>query len=182
MSLSLRNTDTSYGKMSITLHWLMSVMVIGMVAAGFIMEAMSKGDAKDLMIGLHVSTGVLVLLLALFRWYWVLSNKKLNPVAGVTKLEKAMGHAAKWLLMLAIIGMPLSGMLMMMLHGKGVSVYGLFEIPAMFAENKSIGRLFGKLHELGAYAISAVIGLHILGALYHHRIKKDDTLNRMLGK
>ena len=180
--MSLKNTETSYGKMSIILHWLMSVMVIGMVAVGFIVDAMSRGETKDMIVGLHISTGFIVLMLALFRWYWMLSNKKLSPVEGVSKAETGMSHATKWLLMLAIVAMPLSGMLMIMSFGKGVNVYGLFEVPALVSENKYVGRLFVKLHGWGGYAISAVIGLHIAGAIYHHFIKKDDTLNRMLGK
>jgi cytochrome b561 len=180
--MSLRNTEISYGKLSIILHWLMSVMIICMIAGGFLVENMGKGEIRDLIAALHKSTGFLILLLALFRWYWMLSNKRPQPVDGVSRAEIAMAHVTKWLLMLAMIGMPLSGLLMVMLHGHGIDLYGLFEIPSLLAENKTIGRIFGKLHSIGGYAISVVVGLHIAGAIYHHFIKKDNTLNRMLGR
>jgi len=180
--MSLKNTSNSYGRLTITLHWLMALMVIGMVTVGFVVDGMSKGPNKDMILGLHISTGFIVLLLALFRWYWTISNATPKPLDGVTKAETGMGHATKWLLMLAMIGMPLSGALMLMSFGKGINVYGLFEVPVLISENKDVGRLFGKLHGWGAYAISGVIVLHILGAIKHHFVNKDNTLNRMLGK
>ena len=180
--MSLRNTENSYGRLAILLHWLMALMVIGMIAAGYILDAIGKGATKDFIAMMHVSTGVVVLLLALFRWYWSISSKAPKPLEGVTKAETGMAHATKWLLMIAMLGMPLSGFFMVMLHGHGVSIYGLFEVPALLSENKDIGWLFGKAHGLGGYAISAIIGLHILGAIKHHFINKDNTLNRMLGK
>lgn len=180
--MALRNSETAYGRLTITLHWLMSLMVIGMVIVGFVVDGMEKGPDKSTLVGLHISTGVIVLVLALFRWYWTLSSKKLNPVEGITKLEKGLGHAAKWLLMLAIVIMPLSGMLMIMSYGKSINVYGLFEIAPFVSKSREAGGFFGSIHGYMAWFIVIVVGIHVLGAIRHHFIKKDDTLNRMLGK
>ena len=35
-------------------------------------------------------------------------------------------------------------------------------------------------HFLGKWVAWGVVGLHVLAALYHHRVRKDDVLTRML--
>ncbi len=130
----------------------------------------------------HKATGFLILVLALFRWYWMLTSEKLQSLPGWEKKDIAISHATKWLLMLMLLGMPVSGWLMSMAAGHGINFYGLFDIPVLMEKSKAVGGFFHEMHEIGAYAISAVVVLHILAALKHHLIVKDDTLNRMLGR
>jgi len=180
--MSLKNTNESYGKLTVILHWLMAAMIIGLVAAGFLMDMMEKGDLRSFVVTSHKATGFVVIFLGLFRWYWMITNQSPSPLASLTKAEIGISHATKWLLMLLLLVMPISGMLMSMFHGYGINFYGLFNIAPFVAENKDIGKVFGSIHEIGAYAISIVIGLHVIAAIRHHFIKKDDTLNRILGR
>jgi len=180
--MDIRNTKESYGRLTIILHWLMAVMIIGLICAGFLLDFMDKGAAKNLVVTLHKSTGFLLIFLGLFRWYWTLSNKSVQALPSLTKAEIGVSHATKWMLMLLLLVMPISGMLMSMFHGYGINFYGILDVTPWVEKNKDIGQLFGKIHELAGYLISIMVGLHILAAIKHHFIKKDDTLNRMLGK
>ena len=177
----MRNTNEKYGKVAIILHWLMALMVIALVFIGFNLDDIEK-PLKFTIIGLHKATGTLVLILALFRWYWMISNESPAPVESMSKAEIGISHATKWILMLALIGMPLSGIIMSMFAGHSIDIYGLFEISPMLEKNIDTAKAFGSLHELGGYAISIVIALHILAALKHHFINKDNVLKRMLGR
>jgi len=180
--MGLRNTQENYGSLTIGLHWLMAAMILGLIIVGFLMELMGKGPNKDLLVNLHKATGLMVLIVGLFRWYWTISSQKTAHIQGLSKTEVGASHAVKWLLMLLLLAMPISGLLMSMFHGYGVNVYGLFEIPSLVSKNKTVGGLFGRIHGVGAYLISAIVVIHILAAIRHHFIKKDDTLKRMLGK
>ena len=177
----MRNTNEKYGKVAIVIHWVMALMIIALVFIGFSLDDIEK-PLKFTIIGLHKATGTLVLILGLFRWYWMISNDSPAPVEGMSKADIGISHATKWILMLALIGMPMSGIIMSMFAGHGISMYGLFEISPMLDKNIDNAKFFGSLHELGAYAISGIIGLHVLAALKHHFINKDNVLNRMLGK
>lgn len=180
--MALKNTQQTYGSMSIALHWLMAIMIMGLILVGFFMSDLDDSPQKFQIYGLHKATGFIVLLLALFRWYWTLSNPKPLPLDGWSHGETAMAHASKWLLMLLMLVMPFSGLLMSVSGGHNVSVYGLFTIPGFDIKNDTLNGIGHKIHELGGYAIALVVSLHLLAALKHHLIRKDNTLNRMLGK
>lgn len=177
----MRNTKEKYGKVAIIIHWVMALMIITLVVIGFSLDSIDK-PLKFTIMGLHKATGTLVLVLGLFRWYWMISNDSPAPVDGMSKADIGISHATKWILMLALIAMPMSGIFMSMLAGHGINIYGLFEISPLFEKNIDNAKLFGLMHEIGAYVISVIIGLHILAALKHHFINKDNVLKRMLGR
>ena len=180
--MSLKNTTDSYGTLSIVIHWLMAIMIIALLFVGFSMGDMPDGDEKWKIYGLHKATGLLILSLALFRWYWMLSNAKPNPVEGLSKAEIGLSHGTKWILMLAMVVMPVAGIILSLADGHAISFYGLFTIEGFAEKNEPLADFFHEVHEIGAIVIATVIVLHLLAALKHHFIKKDNTLNRMLGR
>ncbi|WP_196140999.1 cytochrome b [Aliikangiella sp. G2MR2-5] len=180
--MGMRNTKTHYGKLSIALHWIMALLIIGIIAVGFYMGTMEDGDPKWQLYGYHKATGVIILVLALFRWYWVLSNEKLSAPEGFTKKDIGLAHASKWSLMLMMLVMPVSGMVMSIAAGRAINVFGLFKVPALAEANRPIAGFFHDVHEISAWIIAILVGLHILFALKHHLLNKDETLLRILGR
>ena len=47
-------------------------------------------------------------------------------------------------------------------------------------ENKPFAHAAGEVHEALAWALYALLGLHILGTAYHLIVKRDGALDRML--
>ncbi|MDH5432958.1 MAG: cytochrome b [Gammaproteobacteria bacterium] len=180
--MSLRNSNTSFGKMTIALHWIMAILIIGVIFAGFYMGTLEKGDFKSQVVGLHKSTGFLILLIVLFRWYWTLSSEKVAPLASWSKADTAVAHATKWLLMVMMLVMPLSGWFMSMSKGYTIDFYWLFELPILIEKSETLHEICEEIHEIGALVITAIAAVHILAALKHHLMDKDDTINRMLGR
>lgn len=180
--MSLRNTEESYGKLTVIIHWVMAVLIIGLVVAGYMLDFMPKGDAKMMVVTIHKATGFLLLFVGLFRWYWMLSSQTPNRLPNITKAETGVAHATKWLLMLLLVVMPFSGLMMSMYHGYGVNFFWLFDVAPWVEKNKETGKLFGAIHHYAGYLLSAVILLHLFAAIKHHFVNKDDTLNRMLGR
>lgn len=177
----MKNTNEHYGKMAMALHWLMAIMIISLIFIGFMIDDFDK-PLKITMLGLHKATGTLILLLGLFRWYWSISNQTPKPIDSLTKAEVGISHAVKWLLMLMLIFMPITGALLSMFSGYGIDMYGIFEIIPFVDKSERLADIFHEVHEIGGFIIAGFITLHILAALKHHFIKKDNTLNRMLGK
>ena len=92
------------------------------------------------------------------------------------QLSAKLLHLALYALM---IGMPLSGWLLLSASGKAIPFFGL-ELPALIGANKDLAKQLKELHEFVGTAGYYLIGLHALAAFYHHYFQRDNTLTRML--
>lgn len=178
--MALRNSENSYGWMAKTLHWLTFVLIASLLAVGFLMGELDKGDFRAQVYGLHKSFGIMVLIVASIRLMWMYANvTPLLPASmrEVEKLAANLGHSVLYLLMFA---MPLSGWGMSSAAGFPVSVFGLFTMPMLVDKNEVMRHFMKETHEVLAWTIIVVVSLHIAAALYHHFVRKDNVLTRML--
>jgi cytochrome b561 len=176
----LKNTQNSYGAVAKSLHWLMAVMIVGMLVVGLIMTGMENTPDKFKLYGLHKATGIVVLILALIRLSWKFANVSPLLPANLHRAEKNMaklGHAGLYLLMIAT---PMTGWLMSSAAGYPVSVFGLFVMPDLIAPDKAMLEMFKERHELLAFGIIGLVGLHVCAALMHHFYYKNNVLKRMI--
>ncbi len=83
-------------------------------------------------------------------------------------------------LYILLILLPFSGWAFASVRGWMVSLFGVFNLPMLFAQGSNLGRVVGEWHS----QLTALIGILLLGhmgaALYHHFILKDSVLERML--
>jgi cytochrome b561 len=178
--MALQNNTLKYGSAAKTLHWLMAIMVICMIAVGFIMDGMKPSPDKLQLIGLHKATGIVVLALVSIRLMWKWANPApLLPhnLAAWEKLAAKSGHALLYFFMFA---MPISGWGMSSGAGYPVSIYGLFTMPNLIEPNKELGKFFNDAHGIMAWGFIVMITLHMLAALMHHFVHKNNVLLRML--
>jgi cytochrome b561 len=87
----------------------------------------------------------------------------------------AAGHGVLYLLMIAV---PLVGVPTFLWRGASLN-FGLFQIPSPFEGNRDVAHQFGEIHELLAHALIAVAVGHVLIALYHQLVLRDNTIARM---
>ena len=172
---------TSYSAPAKWLHWIMAVLIIGMIPAGITLVNLSDGPAKNLMYDLHRSTGFLILLLAVLR---VLVKSRFGsprPASVLTRFERIASVSAHHLLYLFMFLVPILGWAAMSAYGGDWKVYGLFQPPAIFPKLAESGwkQMFG-LHGLAGLLLGTVILVHIAGGLLHGLIKRDGVLQRML--
>ena len=78
-----------------------------------------------------------------------------------------------------IIGMPLLGWLILSAEGDPIPFFGL-QLPALIGQNKELVETLEEIHETAGTVGYFLIGLHAAAALFHHYIKRDNTLLRML--
>jgi cytochrome b561 len=76
----------------------------------------------------------------------------------------------------------IAGYLISTADGKGIIVFDLFEVPALYTGIPNQEDLAGLVHEYLAWTLVVFAGLHALAALKHHYIDRDVTLLRMLGR
>ncbi len=188
--MTARDSQLRYGSVSITLHWLIAFLVIVNLIGGLYMGTLPRGDAsKALIIMLHKSTGLTILILSVLRLIWRLMNPWQPLPQDVSPALRAAARATHVLFYVLIIGIPLSGWAMVSSSMRNAPIvwYGLFEWPKIGFlaalppdQKKTWGHNFGETHELLAYFAIALIALHVGAALYHHYIRRDGVLRRML--
>jgi len=76
-----------------------------------------------------------------------------------------------------MIAMPLSGLIMTIYSKYGLSWFGIKLIAGL--DDNAKRETFVQIHEFLALVFAVVIVLHVLGALKHKFIDKDDTLKRI---
>ncbi len=178
--MCLRNSQQSYGIIAKSFHWLMAILIIGLLAVGLIMADMENSPDKFKLIGLHKEFGLVVLFLACARLGWkILDVSPLLP-DNLGKFAKLGAKTAHCLLYILMFAMPLTGWLMSSAAGFPVSMFGLFLMPNLIAPDKQFGHDMGEVHENLAWVLIVLITLHVLAALLHHFYYKDNILRRML--
>lgn len=176
----MKETVNVYNGVMRFLHWGMALLMVLMVVVAYTMMGMENSPNKWFLYGLHKSTGITILFLAVVRFLYRQmvaipgSPKSLSPL--MQKMAK-LAHLGLYGLMMAL---PLSGYVMSVAGGHGVQYYNLFALPNLIAENKALAGLAHEGHEILAYILYVFFALHVLGALYHHFILKDDVMARMV--
>ena len=175
-----RNTSNRYGCLSIGLHWVIALLVIGLLTLGLYMTSQKMSPDIMRLYGLHKSFGITVLALVALRLSWRVYNHAPDLPVTMNRLERVLAKSTHWLFYVLLLGMPLSGWAMSSAGSHPVSFFGWFTLPGLLAPNKPLGHQFGEAHEIIGWTLIVLISLHVLAALYHHFIKKDDILRRML--
>ncbi len=176
----MRNTSSSYGWITIAIHWFMALAIFAMFGLGLWMRTLGYydswyHDAPEL----HKSIGMLLLFLLVFRFIWRMMNTRPELMGEAwEKLIALMVHRMHYLLLFAVM---LTGYLIPTAEGVGIDVFGWFTVPALFSFTESIADFIGLAHRYLAWAVILLAGAHAAAALKHHVLDKDITLRRMLG-
>ena len=129
----------------------------------------------------HRALGMAALALGVARVGWRLAARREYP-APLTELRRWEvwgSRAAHWGLFALLLIVPASGYMISTAGGAGVSVFGWFEIPALF-EMKDAAEFFEAAHWWSAYGMTALAGLHAGAAFKHHFADGNDALRRMV--
>ena len=177
--MPFRNTTRSWGSLSKAFHWLIVLLIINQWWIASRADEL-KGLAKLEALAWHKSFGMTILMLAVIRLVWRLSNPVPDLTAETRPWERVLAKISHVLLYALIFAMPITGWLMSSAKTYSVSWFNLFAFPNLVGKNEHIYELTHGLHEVLFNVLVAVAALHALGALKHHFIDHNDVLKRML--
>ena len=154
------------------LHWLMAVLILGMLFVGFYM-ANIPADApnKFALYPWHKSFGLIVLLLVLIRLPVRWRGPLPEEAPGLQVWEHKLSKLVHVLLYVAILLMTCSGYLMSSFHPQvhGIDMFGWFTVPDITSKDKSLSGAMEEFHEFVAISFCVLLTLHI-GAVLKHRL------------
>ena len=175
----LKNTPDSYGLIARLFHWIIFLMIIGVIIGGNIAADMPNGPGKAEMIGMHKSFGFAILVLVVLRLLWRLVNP-LPYDLGTNRIENKLGHAMHVFLYILLLTKPAIGILMSQSFGHPVYPFDLFKVPTFVSDNIRLGKILLEIHETLWVVLATSVAVHAAAALKHHFIEKNRTLMRMI--
>ncbi|HAX91397.1 MAG TPA: cytochrome B [Rhodospirillaceae bacterium] len=181
-----QGTITTYNPTAKTVHWLTAFAILGMLITGSVMGSDTwSPEVRSALYTSHKTTGILILLLTLFRLYWRYHTP--SPPLPIDRMPvwqvwaARLVHAALYGLLIAI---PLSGWALVSTGSHGIQLFGVIPFPSLpflsGVENvEGLHHALEESHEIMAGVIAALTAIHIGAALKHHFIDRDDILTRI---
>ncbi len=163
-----------------TLHWLIVALLIGQFIFAWTMPHIGRNPQVTTLISLHFTFGVSIIAVAIVRLGWRLTHGEPAPEEGLPPWQQQSARITHWLLYVLLFVVPILGWMNASYRDMPVAMFGV-ELPKLLATRAPGFGWTGDVHSLLAnYAMLAVVGLHVAAALYHHFMRGDRVLQRML--
>ena len=165
-----------HGSLTKWLHWIMAFIILYATVAGYgMLLVMDHPWMFNVLSNLNMSFATVGSVLFLIRWIWRYFRTEPDLKATISDKQKRcakLAHAAMYFVMFIVF---VSGFLMLK---HGYQFFWLFEIPNPI-DNVAVNEFFFVVHRASCMALATLIVVHILAALKHHFILKNNILRSM---
>lgn len=183
------NTTRNYGWVTRSFHWTIAILILTGMAIGLYAETLPSSTDSDIAqlfttYSVHKTIGIAVLVLAVLRILWAITQPRPAPLHPNRRAETLLGETVHWALYCGMIIMPLSGWLR---HSSAPGEFARIvwpfgqRLPGMPVD-EIVSAAFSAIHKTSWLVLAALILLHVAGALKHALIDRDATLSRMGGR
>ncbi len=169
-----------YPATSKLLHWLVAACVLTTAPVAIVMTRIDEGSTHDALYHFHKSLGVLILVLMVLRLINRLAVGAPIPEPGIAPWQKAASSVVHTSLYALLIAMPIVGYIANSAYGAATPFFGLFELPQIVAKNEELATTLFAAHRWVGWLVILLVFTHISAALYHHFVRGDNVLQRML--
>jgi len=172
--------NTHYTATAKSLHWLMALLIFGLLALGFYMADLPLSPEKLQFYSWHKWAGVSVFVLVWLRLFWRVTHRPPAFAASLSATQQTLAHLGHLALYLLMIAIPVSGWLMSSAKGVQTVWFGVLPLPDLLGRDKALGKQLAEMHSALNIGLLVLVGVHAAAALMHHVVHKDDILRRML--
>ena len=169
-----------YSRPAKAFHWAMAALIVGTWLIGFYAAHLRPETVKT-SITIHKALASTIIFIAAARVLYRLTHvypalppHVSGPMAWAAKGTHVLLYAV------AMIAAPLSGWYWSSVGGYPIPVLGLFDLPPIAHKDPGWYGLGMWAHRAFVWTAGGLIALHVLAALKHHLIDRDDVLSRML--
>ena len=183
-------TGARYSPVAAILHWTIAALIIGQIIGGKYMHGLANSSpVKFDLYQLHKSFGLTILLLSLLRLGWRFTHKAPALPAAMPDWQKLVARGTHWLFYALMILTPLAGWAIVSVSPTDIPTkwFGIIPVPHLpffggVTDREAVEHIMEERHELLAYAILALLALHVGAALKHAFIDKDGVFASMVPK
>jgi len=162
------------------LHWITASLVLLQLPLGLVIANDLGGPLQDQLYNLHRSIGVLIIPIVLARVVYRWTHPPAPLPDDIPAIQQLAAHATHWALYALLIVQPFVGWIGTSAYRAPIVVFGLFELPPIWPEDRAFSDLVLFVHGLIAVAIAILLAAHIGAALHHHFVRRDRILLRMI--
>ncbi|HKD29480.1 MAG TPA: cytochrome b [Xanthobacteraceae bacterium] len=178
--MSDHNASTAYSATARALHWITAALVLTLLPLGLVIANEWGGPLQDPLYDLHRSIGAVVIPLIILRLGYRLTHPPLPLPEDIPPLQQLAAGATHWALYALLIVQPFIGWVATSAYRAPITVFGLFELPPIWPQDRPLSERLFVVHALIGAAIAGLAAVHIGAALYHHFVRKDRVLMRMV--
>lgn len=171
--------DLVYSKPARVFHWTVVLLLVLQYLLGWFMPDVKKATPAVGLIALHLTVGFVVLIVVLFRFGWRLSNTAPALPGTLPVWQNALARSVHAALYLLLFALPLTGWLNASTRSWKPILLTVIPMPRLVPSDNALGHGVGEYHSLLSWVLLILIGVHVLGALYHQFILKDNLIERM---
>ncbi|WP_425994488.1 YceI family protein [Caulobacter sp. DWR1-3-2b1] len=181
-------TRTRYTTVAIVIHWLIAAAIIFQIILGWRAGDGPKGPTTFALFQLHKSIGITILLLSLFRLAWKLTHRSPPPPMGQPNWEKIASHVVHAGFYVIMIGLPLTGWLIVSTSRTNIPtlLFGAIPWPHLPLLPDLAAGAKGVWHEIGEIGHGVLVKttyllllLHLGAVAKHQILDKDEVLSHM---
>lgn len=171
------DTPSGYGRISRALHWLMAFLFLWQFLSAILRVVAKDTTIYSVFWSAHHQLGFALLVLVLLRGIWGVLNSGRRPhKSGHVGKLAALGHLVIYGLMFAV---PVLALLRTYGSGRAFSFLDIRIFEQTGVQNAMLIAPGNALHGLLGWALLAVVAGHVLMALIHHFVLRDNTLHFM---
>ena len=179
------NTQSSYGALTRSFHWLVVVLFAFQYAAATIMLRLAPGErtlglGQDDYFNWHKSIGLVALAVAIGRLLSRRSGRLPDWAPQLSETERRFIHRAEQVLYTAMFLMPVSGFFYTMAGGYGVSLFGAVDLVNPIGTWPALATAAKYTRMAGGTLLALTIACHIVVVLRHQIWLRNGLLFRML--
>jgi cytochrome b561 len=170
-----------YTGIAMLLHWLIAALIVWGFALGWVMtDIPGITPTKLRYFSWHKWIGVTVLALVLVRILWRATHAAPALPASMHAWERLAAHAGHTVLYVLMVAIPVTGYLYSSAAGIQVVYLGIWPLPTLIGPDDALKHILRNVHVTLNYTLLAVVVLHVLGALKHQLLDRQNILARML--
>ena len=173
-----------YSLTAIVLHWLLALALFGMFGMGLFMTDLPISPLRLKLYNWHKWAGVTVLSLSLLRLIWRLTHQPPalpeGLVQSMPRWQRLAHHATHHALYALFFIVPLVGWAYSSAAGFSIVLFGVLPLPDFVPADKALAELIKPWHEISAFAMMALVFVHVAAAFKHQWISKHRLIQRML--
>ena len=177
----IRNTSNGWGSVSRWLHWILALAILVMIGFGWWMNHMPARPDRFFYRSIHADIGYVILLLTVLRLVWRAVNPTPAMPPETSRWQKIAAHASHGALYLVVILVAMLGWAHSGARTPDYSdFFGLFHVPQFTSPDRGAAGAYEDRHILFAYVLLALIAIYVIAALWHHFIRRDRVVARMV--
>jgi cytochrome b561 len=177
MNDSLTQPDR-YDRVARAFHWTMALLIFYAALSILIAEELPRGDFRTFLSTSHRTIGAVVIVLLLFRVVWRIFHKPPPLPTQMTPFQQRMAHIGHFGLYALMALVPIIGVALTFRRG-GTINFGFFDIASPFIADRESAKPIKEVHELLAFVLLGLVGVHVAAAIWHQIVKRDDIMARM---